>query len=129
MPHSGSRVTLSFVQHGLVRSAVRGMARFGLVTPEQRRSVRDLCDQSGSVREPEQFLIAFKVALIEAANDERIPYGPERNDMLGRLVTVFIDELYKGNTGVDDIRDSLGKPTIPPTRGFSLENDSPASLL
>lgn len=108
----GSRLTLTFVQHGLIRAALRHGTSFGYVTPEQRRHLRELCAHSGPVHEPEQFLIAFKVALIEAANDERLPFGPERNEILGRLVSAFIDELYRGEVGVEDIREPL--PKSPP---------------
>ncbi len=45
--------------------------------------------------EPEDFLIAFKLALVDAANDAGIPPGPERNDFLARLVSVYIEEFYR----------------------------------
>ena len=102
--HTPSRVTLSFAQHRLIRTTLNGRSNYALVTPEQRRMIRELCAQAGPVHEPEQFLIAFKVALIEAANDAQIPFGPERNDLLSRLVSVFIDEFYRGERGVDNIR-------------------------
>ncbi|MFL5638813.1 MAG: hypothetical protein ACJ78M_05530 [Gemmatimonadaceae bacterium] len=123
-------MTLSFAQHALIRWALQRRTSFGIVTPEQRRAIRELCAECGPVREPEQVLIAFKVALIEAANDERIPFGPERSDLVERLVSVFIDELYKGEMGVDTIRDggiSVRAMSSPPM--VNRENDSPASLL
>ncbi|MFL5543146.1 MAG: hypothetical protein ACJ792_00430 [Gemmatimonadaceae bacterium] len=124
-------MTLTFVQHALIRTALQHRTSLRLITREQRRAIRELCAHAGPVREPEQLLIAFKVALVEAANDERIPFGPERSELLGQLISVFIDELYKGEVGVDTIREtrsharamSSSSPTV------SLENDSPASLL
>jgi len=61
----------------------------------QREALRELCDNfRDSSRGPEQLLIGFKALLIEAANDARLPYGAKRSELLSRIVTVFIDELY-----------------------------------
>jgi hypothetical protein len=68
----------------------------GVVTSEQRKAIRAIC--SGPERhgfEPEDFLIAFKLAVVDAANDVGIPPGPERNDFLSRLVSVYIEEFYR----------------------------------
>ncbi len=52
---------------------------------------------------PEQFLIAFKGALVEAARElgtpigpdnNGTPIGPDNNGFLARLVSVFIEEFY-----------------------------------
>ncbi|HMI54918.1 MAG TPA: hypothetical protein VK494_01895 [Gemmatimonadaceae bacterium] len=99
--HTPSRVTLNFVQHRLIRTALKAKSDYGLVTPEQRRMIRELCAQAGPGHEPEQALIAFKVALFEAASDAGIPFGPERNELLGRLVSVFIEEFYRGERAID----------------------------
>jgi hypothetical protein len=99
--HTPSRVTLNFVQHRLIRTALKAKSDYGLVTPEQRRMIRELCAQAGPGHEPEQALIAFKVALIEAAGDAGIPFGSERNELLGRLVSVFIEEFYRGEKAID----------------------------
>lgn len=45
--------------------------------------------------EPEDFLIAFKLALVDAANDVGMAPGPERNDFLSRLVSAYIEEFYR----------------------------------
>jgi hypothetical protein len=75
------------------------------VTHEQRSALRQIC--SGPERmtfEPEDFLIAFKLALVDAANEVGIKPGPERNDFLARLVTVCIEEFYRspviGESGI-----------------------------
>ena len=41
----------------------------------------------------------LKESLIEAANEANIPPGPERSALLGRVVSVFIEELYGFRTG------------------------------
>jgi hypothetical protein len=45
--------------------------------------------------EPEDLLVAFKLALVDAANDVGITPGPDRNDFLSRLVTAYIEEFYR----------------------------------
>jgi hypothetical protein len=69
----------------------RGAAAFG-----QRQAIRELCLSCRPLgQSPEDVLIAFKAALIETANDDGMAYGPERSELLSRLVTVFIEELYE----------------------------------
>lgn len=66
------------------------------VTPEQRMALRQICSAPERTSfEPEDFLIAFKLALVDAANDVGIPPGPDRNDFLARLVSVYIEEFYR----------------------------------
>jgi hypothetical protein len=72
------------------------------VSAEQRLVLRQIC--SGLERktlEPEDFLIAFKLALVDAANDVGIPPGPERNDYLSRLVSACIEEFYRYSSNGD----------------------------
>lgn len=67
-----------------------------MVTPEQRAVIRSIC--SAPERQtfaPEDFLIAFKLAIVDAANAVKLPPGPERNDFLARLVSVYIEEFYR----------------------------------
>jgi len=66
------------------------------VSDEQRSVLREICSAPERKHfEPEDFLIAFKLALVDAANDVGIPPGPERNDFLSRLVSVYIEEFYR----------------------------------
>jgi hypothetical protein len=66
------------------------------VTAEQRLVLRQICSApERKFFEPEDFLIAFKLALVDAANDVGIPPGPERNDFLSRLVSVYIEEFFR----------------------------------
>ena len=67
------------------------------VTPEQRLALRQICSAPERMSfAPEDFLIAFKLALVDAANEVGIKPGPQRNDLLSRLVTVCIEEFYRG---------------------------------
>ena len=80
----------------LLKRAIRDGASSKTVSDEQRLVLRQIC--SGPERrvfEPEDFLIAFKLALTDAANDVGIPPGPERNDHLSRLVSACIEEFYR----------------------------------
>ena len=80
----------------LLRSALRDRATELTVTSEQRSVLRQICSAPERMAfEPEDFLIAFKLALVDAANDVGIPPGPDRNDFLSRLVTVYIEEFYR----------------------------------
>jgi hypothetical protein len=66
------------------------------VTSAQRLVLRQICSAPERVTfEPEDFLIAFKLALVDAANDVGIPPGPDRSDFLSLLVSVYIEEFYR----------------------------------
>jgi hypothetical protein len=72
------------------------------VTLEQRSVLRQICAAPERVAfEPEDFLIAFKLALVDAANEVGIKPGPERNDFLSRLVSVYIEEFYRSPASAD----------------------------
>lgn len=74
------------------------------VTPEQRSALRQICSAPERMSfAPEDYLIAFKLALVDAANELGIKPGPERNDLLSRLVTVYIEEFYR-SPGTGDSR-------------------------
>ena len=90
-------MTLTFAQQRLIGTLVHEKPVRAIVSSDQRNCIRELCLDLGYQREPEQLLIAFKKALEHAANDARIPFGPDRSAMLARLVSVFIDELYSFN--------------------------------
>jgi hypothetical protein len=80
----------------LLRRALEGGASESIVTPELRGAIRGICSTPERHRfEPEDFLIAFKLALVNAANDVGIAPGPDRNDFLSKLVTVYIEEFYR----------------------------------
>lgn len=72
------------------------------VTPSQRSALRQICSAPERMAfEPEEFLIAFKLALVDAANQVGIRPGPERSDFLSRLVTAYIEEFYRAPVSGD----------------------------
>jgi hypothetical protein len=80
----------------LLRTALGTSVVGSSVTLEQRTVIRSICSAPERHRfEPEDFLIAFKLAVVDAANDVGIPPGPERNDFLAKLVSVYIEEFYR----------------------------------
>jgi hypothetical protein len=98
------RVSLSIAQRRLVRTALDGNAR-QVVTPAQRSTIRELCEQARMTSpHPEQFLIAFKGALVEAANELGTPIGLDGNVFLAQLVSVFIEEFYAASVTAEDAR-------------------------
>jgi hypothetical protein len=80
----------------LLRVVMRGSPDDVVVSSEQRAAIRQICAGPERHRfEPEDFLIAFKLAIVDAANDVGIPPGPDRNEFLAQLVTVYIEEFYR----------------------------------
>ena len=66
------------------------------VTSEQRAIIRQICSAPEKMTfAPEDFVIAFKLALTNAANDVGIRPGPDRNDLLTSMVSVCIEEFFR----------------------------------
>lgn len=87
----------------------------GVVTLEQRAVIRRLCSAPERLTfEPEDFLIAFKLAIVDAANAAKIPPGPERTDFLARLVSVYIEEFYRAPQSGESLQDRDGQERHPP---------------
>ena len=81
--------------HQQLLRSVMGVAPDGKVSAEQRAAIRRICSAPERHHyEPEDLLIAFKLALVDAANEVGIPPGSDRNDLLARLVTAYIEEFY-----------------------------------
>lgn len=109
-----TKALMSAAQRALLASAIRGRELTIAVTPEQRVIIRSLCDQPGfAAHHSEQLLVAFKAGLAEAANELRIPVGPERNDLLSRLVSAFIEEFYGGVRATADSALVSGSSSAP----------------
>jgi hypothetical protein len=88
---------------------MRGSRSRKSVTAEQRVVIRQICSAPERWNyTPEDFLIAFKLAIVDAANEGGIPPGPDRTDFLAKLVSVYIDEFY---------RSPLPAPTAPDSNG------------
>jgi hypothetical protein len=93
----------------LLRTALESGASEITVTAEHRAVIRGICSAPERQRfEPEDFLIAFKLALADAANAVGIPLGPDRNDFLARLVSVYIEEFYRLPVGNGAVTSSDG---------------------
>jgi hypothetical protein len=85
------------VLRNLLKSAASSRSGRLIITSPQRQAIREICASTDSqAGKPERLLIAFKAALNEAANDAKIRPGPDRNDLLAEVVSVFIEELYRG---------------------------------
>lgn len=95
-------------------SVLEGSALESKVTAEQRAVIRRICSAPERLTfEPEDFLIAFKLAIVDAANAARIPPGPERNDFLARLVSVYIEEFYRVPLGSESVKGGDGQERSP----------------
>ncbi|MEA2761858.1 MAG: hypothetical protein QOD47_1142 [Gemmatimonadaceae bacterium] len=80
----------------LLRSALRLNGTGRAVTLEQRAVIHQICSSPEKLTfAPEDFVIAFKLALTNAANEVGIRPGPERNDLLSRLVSICIEEFFR----------------------------------
>ena len=99
----------------LLRSALRSNGSARVVTPEQRAIIQQICSaQEKRSFAPEDFVIAFKLALTNAANDVGIKPGPDRNDLLARLVSVCIEEFFRSPSAIDATRSAKAiRPTSP----------------
>ena len=92
---ASDRTALTRAQRALLRKALDGGSENGSGTSASREAIRELCNHfRDSARAPEQLLIAFKASLVDAASEAQVPYGPQRNELLSWLVSVFIEELY-----------------------------------
>jgi hypothetical protein len=91
-----SRWRLARHQEELLRTALRLTGTGPTVTSEQRAIIHQICSAPEKLTfAPEDFVIAFKLALAEAADDVGIRPGPERNDLLARMVSVCIEEFFR----------------------------------
>lgn len=86
----------------LLRSVLDGAATGKNVTPEQRAVIRQIYSAPEKKHfAPEDFLIAFKLALTNAANEAGLAPGPERNELLERMVSACIEEFYRAPIPTD----------------------------
>ncbi len=80
----------------LLRNALRLSGNGRAVSSEQRAIINQICSCPEKFTfAPEDFVIAFKLALTNAANEVGIRPGPERNDLLARLVSICIEEFFR----------------------------------
>jgi hypothetical protein len=90
------------------------------VTSEQRAIINQICSAPEKLAfAPEDFVIAFKLALTNAANEVGIRPGSDRNELLSRLVSVCIEEFFRlpsasdPSQSVRTVRPSSAQETVP----------------
>ena len=107
-----SRWKLPEHHEALLRTALRSSGGGLPVTSEQRAIIRQICSAPEKLTfAPEDFVIAFKLALTNAANEVGIRPGPERNDLLTRMVSVCIEEFFRlPSSGNAPIAGSVSRP-------------------
>jgi hypothetical protein len=88
-----SRVTLSASHRKSIRGILADASARSSLSHKQRSAIRELCAQVRHLGEREQVLNALNVALVEVANQARIPYGANRNELLAEVAGVFAEEV------------------------------------
>jgi hypothetical protein len=84
----------------LLDHALKGAHKQLVVTPQMRSAIKEICTSREKLaHEHEDSLIAFKLAIVDAATAAKIPPSPERNDLLAKLVTIYIEEFYSSSDG------------------------------
>ena len=86
----------------LLRTALKLSGTAPTVSPEQRAIINQICSAPEKLAfAPEDFVIAFKLALTDAANEVGIRPGSDRNELLARLVSVCIEEFFRLPSGIE----------------------------
>jgi hypothetical protein len=116
-------------QRSLLRDALRSGDSKQL-TSSQRQAIREICVVLGKrATKPEKLLVAFKGSLNEIANDARLPLGGQRSAVFDRLVSAFIEELYKPqrttSTSTDDESNGSGPVPFTPAETHGLSDAHP----
>ena len=63
-----------------------------------RDAIKEICTSREKLaHEHEDSLIAFKLAIVDAATAAEIRPSPERNDLLAKLVTIYVEEFYSSS--------------------------------
>jgi hypothetical protein len=94
-----SRWTIPLTQLPGLREALQTDAEQIETRRAQRELVKTICSLP-EVQDlpPENFFIAFKEALSDAANELNIPRGREREDALSRLLSISIEEFFQDDS-------------------------------
>src|ERR1700716_1251848 len=93
----------------LLRTALRLSGTTPGVTSEQRAIINQICSSpEKQTFAPEDFVIAIKLALTNAANEVGIRPGSDRNELLARLVSVCIEEFFRAPSASEAPQSSRG---------------------
>ena len=81
-----------------VRSALQAQLQNRASSGELQRAIRLMVGEARrrDLR-AEQLLIVFKRAWHSLPEVDQLPYGPERGDLLSRIITMCIEEFYAGD--------------------------------
>ena len=97
------RWRLSASHTALLDEALKGAQKQLVVTPKMRSAIKEICSAREKLaHEHEDSLIAVKLALADSANNAKIRPSPERNDLLAKLVTIYIEEYYSSVAAPSD---------------------------
>src|SRR6476469_3860449 len=113
----------------LIRRLLKGRMADSRLDTEQRATIRAICAEVMPVAEPHALLRAFVDALVQAADDERISYGVERDARLSQLVAVFVDELHACADDGTPLELGLRRETPATAPRIILDADSPDTSL
>jgi hypothetical protein len=103
-----------------LRTALRSSGTTRTVTSEQRAIISQICSAPEKLTfAPEDFVIAFKLALTNAANEVGIRPGPDRIELLARLVSVCIEEFFRLPSGIESRQSGRAIRTSSPQEGIS----------
>ena len=92
---AGSEISDSSKELELLANALRAASADGHVESRHRRAIRQLCHSAAQRPEmPERLLVEFKRLLVDAANHAQLPPGPDRDALLARMASIFIEEFY-----------------------------------
>lgn len=104
-----SRWKIPLTQLPVLKEALQSDVEQAKARRDQRKLVREICSLP-EVRAlpPEQFFVAFKQAVSDAANDLGVPDGPERDQLLSRLLSISIEEFFHTDGNGDGNGDGDG---------------------
>ena len=84
--------------HRTLKAALQSAGVGIALAPELRRVVRQLVESPEIIGvSRDEIMSSLRLALVEAAMELGFPPGPERNELLARMVAVCQDEIYSFN--------------------------------
>jgi hypothetical protein len=90
----------SSAQRQLAKSVLKDTAA-RMIRSVERSALAEKIDGVHRTHTAEDFLLAFKAALYDAAEHAGIKAGREREELLASLVSVCMEELYRPDSRVD----------------------------